>query len=1377
MLGCCWHWLTLAEPAGSWLAAAGLLEADIGHKYLASVYWALTTVTTVGYGDITAVNADERLFSIFGIIVGAFVFGYVVYNVSVLLERQGERSSVLREHMDNLKDYLRDRKASIVLQNRLRRHLDFYYQHRSPFQEQQLLQAMPDLMRLQVMKDDILSMQRTIHLLHGKEAWFTLHLLNIMHPFYISAAEVLYRTGDLATEFYFIANGSLELRLLLPDADGASHASHGGRTAEDGKEDAAGGGAAAGAAGAAILEEEEEEGDADGAAAGAAAAIEEDLEGESAEEREAAVHDRTSSGRRATGDGATSEEASSEDGEGEDDDDDDFDGRTSSIELRADTEPPLPGSVASRPAEPTSTASAEPPSPTQSKALLKTTSCSTDVAAAADADDGDCAEEADYIVFEHLSAGVHFGYHSLVCGTVRAVDAVPTSSCELYFVAKHDLAHFADRFVVMARQLVRGSREYAKRLAIARERAERVSADRRSSTPSLSTKLLSPLDGVTSLSAAPILLRKRSSTGAEPTDADEADAVAAGRLAAPAVSTLELPERKDDSRSDTSSTGGRRLSGSSALSTDGRVFGGYSGDEEEKDVHASGMLPSLSAAPGSAAGSGASYSDDLIGRDDAFGTGASSKSDGGYPRHVAMLRKGLVALSVRNMLAESSRTAAARLPGTSLPLDTPPLVMWTDYRIIHPELPTKVMWDLWLAVWIMYTTLVVPFRIGFKVEPVGFALVLDRVIDVLFLLDILANFRTAFINAETREFCADAAGIRRHYLRRWFLIDFLSTVPFDLLGQWLLGGTSSALRSAKLLRLLRLSRLLKLMRLAKLSKFFGQYEHMLHVNPALIKLLKLFLSITVVAHLFACAWNWSAVLPYEDATAPLKSATWMYNYCTLVVADCPATTDDHSYWYLASVYWAFATITTVGFGDMRANLSSPPELAVAMVSMLMGTTVFAYLIGTLMNVVLNFDKASSKLKMHLNILKHYMHDKNLSLQMKKRVKKHYEYFLTVQSVFDEQDILRTLPLFLRRRLVMAVHGERVLKVPMFRELEARFPGFLAVCAPLLTPVCLREGDTTVVSGEMERKMLIVIKGRCELMADAFTKPLVLSEGSFFGEMALFLPEARATKMKLTAKALQECLLLSMSKATYSHLKRLSDDLSKAMLQLLKEGKPYDWMDNGLLLRAEDRSSHGAAASSAASAGSGGGKSGMSMPAGGGKPLARALESARMHRMRKRTSMSATSTALPGYAGRRRKSAAAAPPVRRVMGDVSDASGRVGSEDLPAWAEVSRLGTTSSVPSRSAGLAELRVVADMLSDSEDSPMSRRASATASVAARRAPGMVTSSPAGSGRSHRSAGSSDGETSSSPALRPLLMSPEARAESLRRRSQLQRMGSLEI
>ena len=93
----------------------------------------------------------------------------------------------------------------------------------------------------------------------------------------------------------------------------------------------------------------------------------------------------------------------------------------------------------------------------------------------------------------------------------------------------------------------------------------------------------------------------------------------------------------------------------------------------------------------------------------------------------------------------------------------------------------------------------------------------------------------------------DYSAIAKNYLKTWFSIDFFATFPLDQVIKAANNGqTSNAARSTKILRVLRLFRLFKLFRLLKLGSFFGKYEEMITINPAVIKLVKLFMAMTFV---------------------------------------------------------------------------------------------------------------------------------------------------------------------------------------------------------------------------------------------------------------------------------------------------------------------------------------------------------------------------------------------------------------------------------------------------------------------------------------------------------------------------------------------------
>lgn len=57
---------------------------------------------------------------------------------------------------------------------------------------------------------------------------------------------------------------------------------------------------------------------------------------------------------------------------------------------------------------------------------------------------------------------------------------------------------------------------------------------------------------------------------------------------------------------------------------------------------------------------------------------------------------------------------------------------------------------------------------------------LNNVIDALFFIDLCMNFRTTFFNQRTGQEIIEIKDIQRNYLQGSFMLDLLSTIPFDV---------------------------------------------------------------------------------------------------------------------------------------------------------------------------------------------------------------------------------------------------------------------------------------------------------------------------------------------------------------------------------------------------------------------------------------------------------------------------------------------------------------------------------------------------------------------------------------------------------------------
>ena len=85
---CIWHFVALLEldsKPETWLTKNELIDARWEDRYIASIYWATTTMITVGYGDIVPTTVNEQLVAILAMLVASAVFAYTMNRINLIL--------------------------------------------------------------------------------------------------------------------------------------------------------------------------------------------------------------------------------------------------------------------------------------------------------------------------------------------------------------------------------------------------------------------------------------------------------------------------------------------------------------------------------------------------------------------------------------------------------------------------------------------------------------------------------------------------------------------------------------------------------------------------------------------------------------------------------------------------------------------------------------------------------------------------------------------------------------------------------------------------------------------------------------------------------------------------------------------------------------------------------------------------------------------------------------------------------------------------------------------------------------------------------------------------------------------------------------------
>jgi potassium voltage-gated channel Eag-related subfamily H protein 7 len=149
-----------------------------------------------------------------------------------------------------------------------------------------------------------------------------------------------------------------------------------------------------------------------------------------------------------------------------------------------------------------------------------------------------------------------------------------------------------------------------------------------------------------------------------------------------------------------------------------------------------------------------------------------------------------------------------------------------DYEgVFYPHSKLATTFDNYLAVLLLFTATITPFEIAYLEQKINALFVLNRIIDIGFICDIAIQFRVARFDREQGVWITDRRRLFWMYLRSTFVIDFCSTVPWDLLG-----FVINVEANVKLMRLLKLMKMAKLVRIYKSSKIFKKMKSKFHLK-------------------------------------------------------------------------------------------------------------------------------------------------------------------------------------------------------------------------------------------------------------------------------------------------------------------------------------------------------------------------------------------------------------------------------------------------------------------------------------------------------------------------------------------------------------------
>mmetsp|Transcript_24771 Transcript_24771/g.68993 ORF Transcript_24771/g.68993 Transcript_24771/m.68993 type:complete len:217 (-) Transcript_24771:624-1274(-) len=164
-------------------------------------------------------------------------------------------------------------------------------------------------------------------------------------------------------------------------------------------------------------------------------------------------------------------------------------------------------------------------------------------------------------------------------------------------------------------------------------------------------------------------------------------------------------------------------------------------------------------------------------------------------------------------------------------------------------------------------------------------------------------------------------------------------------------------------------------------------------------------------------------------------------------------------------------MSTIGYGDVLP--STLAERAFTIGAMIFGTSVFAYVVGSVCGIVQNLDRRSTEFYELMDNLSNFAEENSIESELKKRLRAYFEYRSQYTSISEWNDLLRLMSPALRGEVAMLKCGNWVASIPYFVDAPR---DFIVEIAMQLQSETYPQSELVIHMNDIPHKMYIVERG-------------------------------------------------------------------------------------------------------------------------------------------------------------------------------------------------------------------------------------------------------------------------------------------------------------
>ncbi len=207
-----WILLSAHFVSCGWILVFGNPEGlDPLDHYIKAFYWTVTTLTTIGYGDIVPHENIEFVFVVLIELLGAGMYGLVIGNIANLIANIDVAKTQYREKLDKINTFLKYRNIPLPLQKKINDYYSYLWESRRGYDESSVLRDLPDPLMVTVSLFLNKGIIEKVPLFQKAGEDLIKDIIMNLTPVVFSPGDCIVTAGEVGFDMYFISKGAVDV--------------------------------------------------------------------------------------------------------------------------------------------------------------------------------------------------------------------------------------------------------------------------------------------------------------------------------------------------------------------------------------------------------------------------------------------------------------------------------------------------------------------------------------------------------------------------------------------------------------------------------------------------------------------------------------------------------------------------------------------------------------------------------------------------------------------------------------------------------------------------------------------------------------------------------------------------------------------------------------------------------------------------------------------------------------------------------------------------------------------------------------------------------------------------------------------------------------